>query len=120
MIRKIIPFALAMTVVVAAAALYAQEKPVTLTGYLIDNNCAAGKASDPSTHSTSCALMDSCEKSGYAVIADKKVYKLDDKGNDGAEDILKNTKATKGVRVTVEGTIDGDTIKVTKITEVTE
>jgi len=34
--------------------------------------------------------------------------------------VLKNTKTAKGVKVSVEGTLDGDTIKVTKLAEVTE
>ena len=126
MIRKVIPFAIAITMMLTAAVLFAQDKTVTLNGYLVDNMCAASKATDPKfadwvkTHPTSCALMESCEKGGYAVFADKKVYKLDDAGNAGAEDVLKNTKSTKGVHVKVEGTVDGDTIKVTKLTEVTE
>jgi type 1 fimbria pilin len=107
-----------------AAILYAQgDKTVKITGNLIDNACAES-AKDLETraknHSTSCALMDGCEKSGYAVYADKKLYKLDDKGNDSAADLLKNTKTQKGVKVTVEGTIEGDTIHVTKLTEATE
>lgn len=126
MIRKVVPFAIAITLMLTAAVLFAQDKTVKLNGYLVDNGCAASKASDPSfdtwvkSHPTSCALMDSCEKGGYAVYADKKLYKLDDAGNASAEDVLKNTKSTKGVHVNVEGTLDGDTIKVTKLTEVTE
>jgi Mn-dependent DtxR family transcriptional regulator len=109
-----------------AVVLYAKdEKNVKLTGYLLDNNCTAGHANDKDfaeqvkKHPTSCAKMEACEKAGYAVYADKKLYKLDGAGNDKAEEVLKNTKATKGVMVTVEGTVDGDTIKVTKLTEVT-
>ena len=64
--------------------------------------------------------MDGCEKSGYAVYAMDKLYKLDDKGNDLAAGVLKNTKTAKGIKVSVEGTLDGDTIKVTKLAEVTE
>src|SRR5690242_3859323 len=121
MIRKIS----ALTIlVVLAGVLFAQDpKTVKITGNLIDNACAES-AKDLDTraknHSTSCALMDGCEKSGYAVYADKKLYKLDDKGNDSAADLLKNTKTQKGVKVTVEGTIEGDTIHVTKLTEVTD
>lgn len=117
---------LAITLSLAfAALLYAQgDKSVKLTGYLIDNACAES-AKDIGTraknHSTSCALMDGCEKSGYAVYADdNKLYKLDEKGNDSAADLLKNTKTKKGLKVAIEGTVDGDTIKVTKLTEVTE
>jgi len=122
MIRKVFAF---MIVAMMAAVVFAQEpKTVTITGNLIDNACAES-AKDLDTkaknHSTSCAMMDGCEKSGYAVYAsDKKLYKLDDKGNDSAADLLKNTKTKKGVKVSVEGTLDGNTIKVTKLTEVTE
>jgi len=33
---------------------------------------------------------------------------------------LKATKSKKGLHVKAEGTVDGDTLKVTKLTEVTE
>src|SRR6266849_3477821 len=120
MIRKI---SVLTILVLTAAMLYAQgNKPVTITGNLIDNACAESAkdiGARAKNHSTSCALMDGCEKSGYAVYADdKKLYKLDDKGNDSAVDLLKNTKTQKGLRVAVEGTVDGDTIHVTKLTEV--
>ncbi len=121
MIRKV--FALTI-VALMAGVLFAQEKTVTITGNLIDNACAESAkdlGARAKNHSTSCAMMDGCEKSGYAVYAsDNKLYKLDDKGNDIAADLLKNTKTQKGVKVSVEGTLDGNTIKVTKLTEVTE
>ena len=121
MIRKV--FALTI-VALMAGVLFAQEKTVTITGNLMDNACAESAkdlGAKAKNHSTSCALMDGCEKSGYAVYAaDNKLYKLDDKGNDLAADVLKNTKTAKGVKVSVEGTLDGATIKVTKLTEVTE
>jgi hypothetical protein len=109
-----------------AVVLYAKDnKTVKLTGYLLDNNCSAGQentkdfAADSKKHPTNCAKMEACEKSGYALYADKKLYKLDAAGNDMAAEVLKNTKVAKGVQVTVEGTVDGDTIKVTKLTEYT-
>ena len=97
MIRKI-P---ALTVIVLmASVLLGQQKTVTITGNLIDNACAES-AKDLDTraknHPTSCALMEKCQSSGYAVYADHKLYKLDDKGNDSAAGLLKNTKTTKGV-----------------------
>ena len=121
MIRR---FSILTILVLAAAMLYAQgDKSVKITGYLMDDACSES-AQDLDTraknHSTSCALMDNCEKSGYVVYADHKLYKLDDKGNDLAVDLLKNTKTKKGLKVTVEGAVDGDTIKVTKLTEVTD
>ena len=124
MIRKALP--LVVVLALMAGALIAQDKSVTLTGYLIDNACAASATADKplgtlvKTHPTSCAKMEACEKSGYAVFADNKLYKFDDNGNNSAEELLKNTKSTKGLHIKVEGTVDGDTIKVTKLTEVTE
>lgn len=124
MMRKVFP--LIVVLAVMAGALMAQDKTVTLTGYMIDNSCAANHANDKTfatwvkTHGTSCAMMDSCEKSGYAVFAEDKLYKFDDAGNASAEALLKATKSKKGLHVKAEGTLDGDTLKVTKLTEVTE
>ena len=124
MMRKVFP--LIVVVAMMAGALMAQDKSVTLTGYLLDNACAENHISDKAfatwvkTHGTSCAMMEACEKSGYAVFAGDKLYKLDDAGNTSAAALLKSTKSKKGLHVTVEGTVDGDTLKVTKLTEVTE
>ncbi len=124
MMRKVFPLVIALALM--AGALMAREESVTLTGYLVDNNCASGHATDKTfatwvkTHPASCAKMDACEKSGYAVYADSKLYKFDAKGNASAEDLLSNTKTTKGLHVKVEGTVDGDTIHVTKLTEIAE
>ena len=102
-------------------------KTVTLEGYIIDNACAGAHVKEANfgetvkKHTTSCALMNSCVTSGYAVYtADSKLYKFDKAGNDSAEALLKETATKAGVAITVEGTIDGDTIKVTKLTEKTE
>lgn len=121
MIRRVFAFT---TIVLLAGVLFAQDKTVTISGNLMDNACA-GSAKDIAArakdHPTSCALMDSCEKTGYAVYgSDKKLYKLDDKGNDLAVDLLRNTKTKNGVKVSVEGTLNGDTIKVTKLTELSD
>ena len=124
MMRKVFPLIVALAVM--AGALMAQDNTVTLTGYMIDNSCAANHANDKTfatwvkTHGTSCANMDACEKSGYAVFSGDKLYKFDEAGNASAAALLKSTKSKKGLHVTVEGTLDGDTLKVTKLTEVTE
>ena len=125
MTRRLLPWVAALALVLMTLSLFAQDKTVTLDGYMIDNACASSHAAEPTfgtwvkTHDTSCAKMEACEESGYAVYANKKVYKFDDAGNTNAAEILKNTKSKKGLHVKVEGTIDGDTIKVTKMTEVT-
>src|SRR6266403_1401845 len=124
MMRKVFP--LFVLLAVMAGVLMAQDKSVTLTGYLIDNACAANHASDKTfatwvkTHGTSCANMESCEKSGDAGFAGDKLYKFDAAGNSSAEALSKATKSKKGLHVKAEGTLDGDTLKVTKLTEVTE
>ena len=125
MSRKVFAFA---AILACVLALQAQDtKTTTVEGYIIDNACAGSHSKEATfgdrvkKHSTSCALMDSCVKSGYAVFtADSKLYKLDKTGNDAVETLLKGTDTKAGVAVVVEGTIDGDTIKATKITEKTQ
>ena len=117
MIRKTFIFAIVMCLGVAA---YAQDakKAAKVTGYLIDNMCASDEEDMAKGHPTACAKMDKCEKSGFAVVSKDKSYKLDAEGNKKASEIIKSTKTQKGVRVEVEGTLDGDTLHVDNITEV--
>lgn len=112
---------LATTLALAlATAAYASEK-VQIKGYLIDNACSAKATGDKAlqtvkNHPISCAL--SCAGSGYAVMTEQsKLYKLDPDGSNKAAEILKKTKLTKSVAVSVEGELDGDTLKVMKISE---
>ena len=124
MVRKLFAFA---AILAALVVLQAQTpKPVTVEGYIIDNACADGHSKDANfgamvkKHTKSCALMDSCVTSGYSVLtSDAKLYKLDKAGNDSTEAILRATSTKAGLNVVIEGTIDGDVIKVTKITEKT-
>jgi len=122
MMRKLFALGLILT---AAFVLYAQgDKSVKISGYLIDNACSTGHVNDAGfadrvkKHKTSCALMDSCESSGFAVYSEGKLYKLDEAGNKSATELLKGTETKMGVMVAVEGTVDGETVHVTKITEV--
>ena len=112
-----------VVLLLAVVALAREGKDVKLTGYIIDNACSARAAGENGAekvknHTVKCALMPPCAKSGYAVFADGKLYKLDDEGNKKASDILKNTKSEKSVQVSVEGSVDGDTLKVKSISEV--
>ena len=114
---------LGMILLLAGIALAREGKSVKLTGYIIDNACSARASSENGAekvknHTVKCAMMPNCAKSGYAVFADNKLYKLDEAGNKKAAEILKNTKAEKGIQVSVEGTLDGDTLKVTSLSEV--
>ena len=108
-----------------AVVLYAQKKEVKLAGNLIDNMCASHHLNDKDfgdqvkNHTTSCALMPNCKASGFDVYSDGKLYKLDETGNKMALEILEDTQTKKDLRVTVEGTLEGTTIHVTKLTEIT-
>jgi len=120
---------IALTAILAFLIVLQAQTPktTTLAGYLIDNACSGAHSKEPTfgekvkTHPTKCALMPSCVTSGYAVFtAEGKLYKLDKAGNEQVEALLKDTATKEGVQVQVEGTLDGDTIKVTKVTEKTE
>ena len=63
--------------------------------------------------------MDNCEKSGYSIVTDDNTrYKLTEKGDAMAAELLKNSKTDKGVEVTAEGNYNGTELDVTKLTEV--
>ena len=122
MIRKLLAAAGILTLFLVLQA--QTPKTTTVEGFIIDNMCAGDHAKEAGfldrvqKHKTSCALMESCVSSGYAVFtSDAKLYKFDNEGNSKAVELLKGTKTKAGVPIIVEGTIDGDTIKVAKITE---
>ena len=114
MFRKI--SLVAAAVVMAAVFAYAQgeQKALKVTGYVIDNMCAGmhGSEEEAQKHPNACALMESCQKSGFAVVAGDKTYKLDEQGNKLAAEALKAAKTKKGLKVDVEGTLEGDTLHV--------
>ena len=111
-------------VVMAAAFAYAQgeKKSVKVTGYVMDNMCAGmhGSEEEAQKHPNACALMPACEKSGFAVITKEKTYKLDAEGNKLAAEALKAAKTKRGLKVDVEGTLDGDTLHAEKLAEAAE
>jgi hypothetical protein len=111
----------AVAVALAAVFAYAQSEQKTLkvTGYVIDNMCAQmhGTEEEASKHPNGCALMEACQKSGFAVVAGEKTYKLDAEGNKLAADLLKANKTKKGLKVDVEGTVEGETLHVAKLAE---
>jgi hypothetical protein len=118
MLRKV--SLIAVAVALAAVFAFAQEpekKSVKVTGYVVDNMCAGmhGSEDEAKNHPNACALMPACEKSGFVVVAKDKTYKLDAEGNKLAADVLKGEKTKKGLKVDVEGTLDGDTLHAEKL-----
>jgi hypothetical protein len=88
-------------------------------GVLIDQKCGAkfvGKddaEASAAKHPASCAAKDACAKSGYFLISGKEGLKLDDAGATKAKEYLGKDGAS--TKVTITGTKDGDTLKVTSI-----
>lgn len=123
MIRlKTLLFAVMLATVAATAFALAQEekKPAKITGFLVDNMCATPHDTEAKKHTVSCALMEACAKSGYAVVSKDVIYKLDEKGNQLALEALKNTKTKKGMAVRVEGTLVGNVLHADSLEEVHE
>ncbi len=124
MTRKIL-FAGLVLVLAGISVAARDSKSVKLTGYIIDNACAAGRATGDNAaekvknHTVKCAQMTKCTESGFALYADGKLYKLDAEGNKKASELLKNTKVERGMQVAIEGTVDGETLTVTTMSEVT-
>jgi len=83
----------------------------TWNGTLSDVMC---KDKDVANHTRKCALA--CAKSGYGlVLSDGKFVKFDESGNSQALAALKATSKEKELKATVDGTLDGEVIKVTSI-----
>jgi hypothetical protein len=99
--------ALAMVPAIAAAETWTNVP-------LIDHNCLNKVKADPDQHPTSCLIA--CAKSGYGVLTSNGTWlKLDKKGNEEALAALKATKKENGIRVTVTGEREGDSIKVSTL-----
>lgn len=95
-----------------------EKKAAKITGFLVDVHCATGLDETDRRHTVSCALMPSCAASGYAVVSKDIIYKLDENGNKLALEILKNTKATTGLGVSIVGTLEANVLHVDTMTEV--
>ena len=91
-----------------AFALSAEE----ITGYISDSHCGA-KHSTVSEKNTQC--VEKCLKGGAdpVLVTDGKVMKIDAASKDKAV-------AMAGEKVKVEGTVEGDTVKVDSMEKVSE
>jgi hypothetical protein len=91
-----------------------------LQGVVIDRDCAE----DILKHGRQiilkqrrdCSLRKRYIRDGYGIITDdQKFYKFDDAGNKKALQLLKNIPDRDNLKVIVSGDIDGDTIKVDRM-----
>jgi len=109
---------LSVTCVLASLACVASA--AQLQGFLIDKMCSGSAMSKGQSfamaHDTKCALQPACVKTGYGVFtADNKFIALDAAGNAKAMAALKATKKTDNLKVTVEGEVTGDMVKVSSL-----
>ena len=119
MFRKVSLAAAAVALAAVFAFAQGEQKSVKITGYVIDQMCAEmhGSEDEAKKHPNACALMESCQKSGFAVVSGEKTYKLDEQGNKLAAEALKAARTKKGLKVDVEGTLEGDTLHAQTLTE---
>ena len=105
-----------LTIAFALAAFSALPlAAASVEGVLVDNMCmtkVAEKGYDAAKmHEKSCALMDSCKESGFAIIKkDGAVVKLDKAGNALAIKALGTTSKDKDIVVKADGDLKGDTL----------
>ena len=109
----------AFFVVAFAASAATQSDTQQIRGHLVDAVCANGHSTEAGyaeNHERTCNLHDACVKSGYTVMtADKKVMKLDAKGNELALALSKSSDKEKDFKVTVTGKVSGSMIAVSAI-----
>lgn len=106
------------SILAGAAALSASA--ATVQGVLMDKMCSqkaiAGGQKVAHDHTRECALMPPCQKSGYGVFtADGKFLTFDEKGNAEALKALQASKKVSDMMVKVDGTVEGETIKVSSL-----
>lgn len=106
-------------VLFAALAVSAFAADTTVKGYLVDLSCAREEGQKPgfgAKHSKDCLEMDECAKSGYGVLTDdKKIITFDHASNQQAKKFIADLKKSKDIRVNVTGSLNGNTITVSKI-----
>ncbi|MEW5977155.1 MAG: hypothetical protein AB1898_15275 [Acidobacteriota bacterium] len=98
---------------------FGDAKKVTLSGQVIDQMCGGGMkdAAKAKGHTKACSLMDHCANTGFGVFADGKYVKFDAAGSEKAKAIVEKSAKDKDIQVTVEGVLEGDTLKVSSIQE---
>ncbi len=83
----------------------------TFSGTVVDVMC---KGKDLAGHTRSCAL--DCAKSGFGLVqADGKFLKFDESGNARTLSMPKKSSREKDLKVKVNGTLDGEVIKVQSV-----
>jgi hypothetical protein len=116
---RVLAFAAGVVLTVAGLTVGGAAQSKELKGTLMDIACSSHHATEAGyteKHDKKCLLLTACVKSGYSLVtADKKVLNFDAKGNEMTLDFIKKTDHDADWKVTVNGTVSGDTIAVTNI-----
>jgi hypothetical protein len=105
--------ALILALVAVLSPAEAEEKTWTEVA-VVDALCYEDVKDAPDEHTTACALQ--CVEGGYGLItADGEFLRFDAAGNEQTRAALEATDRKKGIRATVVGTRDGDTLAVRSI-----
>ena len=114
-----------------AVGLAADQSETTLQGVLMDKESSwkaetrvapgprlEGGMLEAYIHTRQCALMPACQRSGYGVFTydTYKFLPFDAAGNQRALALLKHAQKEEDFRVEVTGTIQGEVMKVARIT----
>ncbi len=115
--RKMLVRLAITSMVVLNTVSFADE--LVLKGYLVDVACSARsrrKADPPIVHSRMCMQMPSCSESGYGLLTeDKQFIRFDEESNQKVKKLLSETSKENDFRITVTGSREGETIKISKI-----
>lgn len=93
------------------------------SGYLIDRMCSQAHRNDPQAinyvknHTRDCALLKPCRASGYVLYRQGRWLNLDKNGSELAAQLISKSKSSRGIYVTVDGALSGETIKVEAVKE---
>lgn len=92
-----------------------------LQGVIADWNCAESMMrigrEKTLRQNRACSLMKNYKRAAYALITDdKKLYRVDDPGNQHILQLLANTPDKDNLKVVVSGDVQGNTIKLSNIT----
>jgi hypothetical protein len=91
-----------------------------IKGFLLDKSCADEDGKKPgfaAKHQKSCLQMKVCVQSGYGVMTgDMKYLTFDKSGNAIATKLIAGLKKTDDIKIAVTGDVQGETIKVAKLT----
>ena len=92
-----------------------------LQGVIVDWNCAESMIrigrEKTLRQNRPCSLMKNYKRAAYGLITDdKKLYRVDDPGNQHIVELLANTPDKDNLKVVVSGDVQGNTIKLRNIT----